>query len=266
MKLLLVTGLATQITAKDCNEYPNFSTLTLPEKYVQIYEMPEETKNKYKYECFQPYETNMVTKEGFDFKSVVHQWPNCDMDNSDAINSMKSAEGSYFEQYFCLDREHMFNWMVNDLTGFEPKDFYKCIPEKLNLYDRNKEMHTNVIDTTNGDYATREADCKANKGMMVFNNGDDFQERMTNWKLEGDITVASDNVAKIFGNTIYQYCYYTPMMMEIQLCKDLCNRLEGSELFKIKSYLEMYCKTESTLLGKDLIVRSDKFENYLEGL
>ena len=41
---------------------------------------------------------------------------------------------------FCVDREHMFNWMVNDLTGLYPEQFYTCIPKPLNLFEMNKEL------------------------------------------------------------------------------------------------------------------------------
>ena len=64
---------------------------------------------------------------------------------------------------------------------------------------------------------------------------------------------------------MYQYCYYTPGMSEMNKCKDLCAQLVQSKLFEEKAYLKMYCNVESVIPGRELIRKSNRFEAYLEG-
>jgi len=255
MKLLLIAGLTSQISADPCATHSDFATKSLQEKYKAIRGMTPDEQKKYKYECFKPYETEMKTSN-IDYKSVIHQWPSCDMEDENEEN--------------CLDREHMFNWMVYDLTGLYPEEFYKCIDKTLNFFEMNKESRAKEIGLSGATYSAREADCNSKGGMMVPNEGN-IQTKMNNWNLvsAGDselIDEKKDTEGKLFGSAMYQYCYYTPGMSDLEICKHLCSELvEKSELFKEKSYLKMYCNVESVAQGRELIRKSDRFEAYLEG-
>lgn len=97
----------------------------------------------------------------------------------------------------------MFNWMVHNLTGLVPSEYYQCIRNNLNMFNPHYDRATNkkgdngkrleIINKTTGqkydfsepNFAASQVACEAQRGMVVFAGDDEdshFSELMKNWK------------------------------------------------------------------------------------
>jgi hypothetical protein len=243
--------------ATDCGNDNPFATKTLQEKYVEM-----KSNEVLQYEKFCPYQTNLEN-----VLSVVHQWPNC----PNGFAGYNAGDPD------CMDRNHMYNWMVWRLTGLKPSQYYRCILKNLNLFDTEYESKAPEIKDDNGqsfDFSKEHFQESSDKctsaekgGMVIFAADRKTDSAYTNlinrWS-----AADKDDLADIFGVTLIHYCYYTPGLSYTKVCKERCNALEAGGYFAKSHEAKMFCRNiaSSELTAIDLISRPsvNAFNDYLE--
>jgi len=196
----------------------DFATKTLMEKYKEMKDKQwTDTKS---IEEFCPYQTDLTNA-----LSVIHTWPDCDHRKDDLSKP-------------CLDRKHMFKWMVWRITN--ATQIYTCIENTLNMFNPYYESDATAIDTSSN-FTELDEKCKNSNGMVIprASNNTFFSQKMKKW---GDKTLNdSMELPKLFGITMIQYCYYTPGLSEMEVCKEKCKKLQNQNYFVTHVGDKMYC-------------------------
>lgn len=195
-------------------------------------------------QLFCPYETSQTNNRSKK-ESMIYLWK-----ARTCPNGFKNAD---FNTELCLDREHMFQWMVWALTGLGPNEFYICLkPQVRQAYpDFDRTNAKEIKDVTPAgayDFATHRSNCEAKGGELNFNGWDGsvdktFRTRMQAWK-SGEETV--------FGGTYIQYCFYSGMTQNSacqKACDDFLTKKNAGELTgqygkNNKETHDMYCSND----------------------
>lgn len=199
-----------------CTDSGNkFATKTITEKYRLMKQCGWTKTDRLAQFC--PYQTALCGEQ-----ARIHFWPECANDyTSDTVDTDD-----------CIDHRHMFDWMVNDLTGLAPADFYLCVPNHLSVYGaRIQQPISGTFDFS--DFAVAKKGCNDAGGKVVFNH-QGVKEVMDDWSGSG----TGQGTGKVFGMSMVEYCVYTPGLTLNKMCRDACIK----ETEKVNGEFKRLCK------------------------
>jgi len=217
---------------------------------------------------FCPYQTSQTDENNSRQESMISlsKAPNC--------NYESVTDGSDL----CIDRDHMFRWMVWSLTGYGPEKFYICLKPQVRQaypdYDRTHSFEIkDVTPLSDYTYAAHKSNCEAKGGELNFNGWNDEKDSPSKHAFVAKMKAWQAGTETVFGASFVQYCFYAGMTQN-SACQTACNsfhdrKSNGQLNYGVeKESHEMYCPVNAQQSGNTaaatLNILQDPNTNFFE--